>query len=74
MASSGGVVFAAKQATFRILIFILAKKKKTELYFDNFFNFPALVAKLFDKGIYCIGTVRIDRKNMAVMKKYNTMK
>ena len=32
------------------------------------------MAKLFDKGIYCIGTVRIDRKNMAVMKKDNTMK
>ena len=32
------------------------------------------MAKLFDRGIYCIGTVRIDRKNMAVMKKYNTMK
>ena len=43
-------------------------------YFDNFFNFPASVAKLFDKGIYCIGTVRTDRKNMAVMKKDNTMK
>ena len=40
-----------------------------KLYFDNFFNSPTLEAKLFDKGIYCIGTVRTDRRNMAVMKK-----
>ena len=45
-----------------------------KLYLNNFFNSPALVAKLFDKGIYCISTVRTDRKNMAVMKKDNTMK
>ena len=45
-----------------------------KLYFDNFFNSAALVAKLFDKGIYCIGTVRTDRKNMAIMKKNNIMK
>ena len=33
------------------------------------------MAKLFDKGIiHCIGTVRTDRKNMAAMKKDNTMK
>ena len=32
------------------------------------------MAKLFEKGIYCIGTVRNDRKNMVVMKKDNTMK
>ena len=40
-----------------------------KLYFDHFFNSPTLLAKLFDKGIYCIGTVGTDRKNMAVMKK-----
>ena len=45
-----------------------------KLYFDNLFNSPALVAKLFVKGIYCIGTVRTDKKNMAVMKKDNAMK
>ena len=44
------------------------------LYFDNFFNSPTLVEKLFDKGIYCLGTVRSDRKNMAVMKKDKDMK
>ena len=44
------------------------------LYFDNFFNSPTLVEKLFDKGIYCLGTVRSDRKNIAVMKKDKDMK
>ena len=44
------------------------------LYFDNFFNSPILVAKLFNKGIYCLGTVGSDRKNMAVMKKGKDMK
>ena len=28
------------------------------LYFDNFFNNPAFIAKLFDDGIYDIGPVR----------------
>ena len=28
----------------------------------------------FDKGIYCLGTVRSDRKNMAVTKKDNDLK
>ena len=32
------------------------------------------MAKLFDKRIYCLGTVRTDRKNMAVMKKDNELK
>ena len=32
------------------------------------------MANLFDKGIYCVGTVRTDGKNMAVMKKDNAMK
>jgi DNA excision repair protein ERCC-6 len=35
------------------------------LFFDNFFSSPMLVAKLFDKGIYCIGTARSDRKKHA---------
>ena len=45
-----------------------------KLYFDNVFSSPCLLAKLFDKGIYCIGTDRTDRKNIVVMKKYNAMK
>ena len=28
------------------------------LYFNNFFDSPALIAKLFDDGVYGIGTVR----------------
>ena len=44
------------------------------LYFDNFCNSPTLVEKIFDKGIYCLGTVRSDRKNVAVRKKDNDLK
>ena len=43
------------------------------LYFDNFFNSPTLVGKLFDKGIYCLSTVRC-HVSMAVMKKDKDMK
>ena len=32
------------------------------LYFDNFFNSPTLLEKLFDRRIYCLDTVRSDRK------------
>ena len=32
------------------------------VYFDNFFNSPILIEKLFDKNIYAIGTVRKNRK------------
>ena len=39
------------------------------LDFDNFFNSPTLVEKLFNRGIYCLGTVQSDWKNMAIMKK-----
>ena len=37
------------------------------VYFDNFFNSPKLIAKLFQKGIYGIGTVRANRKQMPKM-------
>ena len=58
---------------------VLDLSKKLEnthcmLYFHNFFNSPTLVEKLFDRGIYCVGTVRSDRKNMAIMKKDKDMK
>ena len=43
-------------------------------YFDNFFNSPTLAEKLFHRGIYYLDTVRSDRKNMAIMKKYEDMK
>ena len=32
------------------------------------------MAKLFDKEIYSIGTIRTDRKNMTVMRKDDLMK
>ena len=77
------------------LIFILAKRKKTELglgetvvlnlskklenthcmfYFDNIFNSTTLVEKIFDSEIYCLGAVRSDRKNVAIVKKEKDMK
>ena len=36
-------------------------------YFDNFFNSPKLIEKLFQKDIYGIGTVRANRKQMPKM-------
>ena len=39
------------------------------LYFDNFFNSPTLVEKVFNRGIYCLSTVWSDRKSMTIMKK-----
>lgn len=58
---------------------VLNLSKKLEntfckLYFDNFFTSPALISKLFEKGIYCIGTVRTDRKHMPIMKNDKLMK
>ena len=37
------------------------------VYFDNFFNSPKLIEKLFQKGIYDIGTVRANRKQIPKM-------
>ena len=36
----------------------LFEKYFYSVYFDNFFNSPTLVKKLFEKNIYAIGTVR----------------
>ena len=44
------------------------------LYFDNFFNSPTLFGKLFDRAIYCLGTIRNDPKIMTIMKKERSMK
>ena len=58
---------------------VLGLSKKLEnthcmVYFDNFFKFSTLFEKLFDRAIYFFGTVRIDRKKMAIMKKDKYMK
>ena len=37
------------------------------VYFDKLFNSPKLIEKLFQKGIYGIGTVRAKRKQMPKM-------
>ena len=44
------------------------------LYFDNFFNSTTLFEKFLDRGIYCLGTVRSDRKKMPIMTKDKDMK
>ena len=44
------------------------------LYFDNVFNSPSLINKLFQNGLYVIGTVRSNRKQMPKMKADKEMK
>ena len=39
------------------------------LYFDNFFNSPILVEKLFDRRIYGLGTAQSYREDITIMKK-----
>ena len=34
------------------------------LFFDNFFNSPLLINKLFEENIFAIGTVRLNQKHM----------
>ena len=38
------------------------------VYFDNCFTSPTLIAKLLDKGIYAVGTVKANRKHMPTLK------
>jgi hypothetical protein len=38
--------------------------KNHVIYMDNFFSNPALFESLLAKGIYCSGTVRINRRGM----------
>ena len=44
------------------------------LYFDNFFNSLMLVNKLYGKGIYCAGTVRRERVDIAIVPNDNEIK
>ena len=44
------------------------------VYFDNFFNSPKLIEKLFQKDIYGIGTVQGNRKHMPKMINDKQMK
>ena len=43
------------------------KQSFCTVYFDNFFNSPKLIEKLFQKSIYGIGTVRTNRNQMPKM-------
>ena len=44
------------------------------VFFDNFFTRSALLVKLLEMGIYAIGTVMANRKNMPVLKHDEEMK
>ena len=44
------------------------KNTHATIFFDNFFSSPTLIQKLFDDGLYGIGTVRKDRKHMPNLK------
>ena len=37
------------------------------VFFDNFFNSPSLITKLYDRGLYGVGTARKDRVGMPEM-------
>ena len=50
------------------------KETYCTIFFDNFFNSPSLIIKLFDKSLYGIGTARMDRKGMPKMKPDKQMK
>ena len=58
---------------------VLDLSKKLEnthcmLYFDNFFNSPTLLEKIFDRRIYCLHTVRSDRKIWLLCKEIKIWK
>ena len=44
------------------------------VYFDNFFNSPILIKKLFDKNIYTIGTATQNRKQLPKILEDKKMK
>ena len=44
------------------------------VFFENFFNCPQLIEKLFQKGIYGVGTVQANRKQMPKMIDNKQMK
>ena len=53
-----------------VVLSLCQKLKDTHcfVFFDNFFTSPVLLIKLLEMGIYAIGTVRTNRKNMPVLK------
>ena len=53
-----------KQSLGKVVLDLSMKLENTHcmLYFDNSFNSPTLVEKLFNRGIYSLGTVRSDQK------------
>ena len=50
------------------------KNTYCHVFFDNFFNLPALIQKCHDNGMYVLGIACSDRINMPQMKKDKEMK
>ena len=50
------------------------EKSYCTVYFDNFFNSPLLISKLFKKGIYGVGTAQSNRRGMPVLPSDKKMK
>ena len=50
------------------------KNTYCHVFFDNFFNLPALIQKCHDNGMYVLGVACSDRINMPQMKKDKEMK
>jgi len=59
-----------------VVLFLSEKLEQTycTLYFDNFFSSPLLINKLYENGIYAIGTARVNRKQMPKLKGDKDMK
>ena len=69
----GNTEFGLGESTFLTLC---QKLKDTHcfVFFENFFTSVALLVKLLEIGIYATGTVRVNRKNMPVLKHDKEMK
>ena len=53
---------------------ILSNQSKFFFFFDNFFNSPSLMVKIYETSLYAIGTVRKDRNRMLEMTFERQMK
>ena len=65
-----------KQSLGKVVLDLSMKSENTHcmLYFDNSFNSATLAEKLFDRGIYCLGTVRSDQKIWLLWKQIKIWK
>lgn len=47
---------------------------RTCFIFDNFFNYPTLISKQHERGLYDLGTVCVSHKEIPEMKKDKQLK